>query len=113
MISYKVIKEEETELHLNSDYLRLVLPERNNVRISVKGHITGKDDPIYLTAINEGDYSTINDQITSPGSYLFSIAGIPIVQINVYSGEIARMVGNEKSSLPEDYYAIKVSWEEK
>ncbi len=113
MISYKVIKEEITKLHLNSDYLRLVLPERNNVRIQVEGFITGGDCPIYLTAINEGDYSIIQEQITSPGNYLFSIAGIPIVQINVYSGEVNSINENEKSFLPEDYYAIKVSWEEK
>ena len=111
MISYKVIRQEKTELHLNSDYLRLVLPERNDVRISVQGFITGGEAPIFLTAINEGDYSIINDQITSPGNYLFSIAGIPIIQINVYSGEIARM--STRNSPPENYYDIKVSWEEK
>ena len=115
MISYQVIKEGETELHLNSDYLRLVYPDDPSERpgIIVEGFIAGGDSPLPLTAINEYDFSIVKDEINSPGNYLFSIAGFPVVRIGVYSGEINSMDWSSRPSLPEDYYAIKVSWEEK
>lgn len=120
MISYKVIKEVETELHLNSDYLRLVFPgypggSHANPHIMVSGFVTGGDCPIPLTAINEYDFSIEQDGISMPGNYLFSTAGFPIVKIEVQFGEINSMDENERSSSssPEDYYDIEVSWEEK
>lgn len=115
MISYKVIKQGETELHLNSDYLRLVYPDdpRKRPNVIVVGFIDGGDSPLPLTAINEYDFSIVKDQINSPGNYLFSTAGFPVVGIGVYSPEINSMDRSSRDSLPEDYYDIKVSWEEK
>ena len=118
MISYQVIKEGETELHLNSDYLRLVYPDdpggsNANPIIRVTGFVTGGDFPIHLTAIDEYNFSIVKDGINSPGNYLFSIAGFPVVKIGVFSGEINSMDRSSGPFLPEDYYDIKVSWEEK
>ena len=115
MISYQVIKEGETELHLNSDYLRLVYPDRprGGPNVIVVGFVTGEDSPLPLTAINEYDFSIVKDEINKPGSYLFSTAGIPVVGIGVYSPEINSMDRGSGSPLPEGYYNIKVSWEEK
>lgn len=64
MISYKVIKEGETELHLNSDYLRLVYPERlggDGPTVMVAGFVAGEDSAFLLTAINEYDFSIVKD----------------------------------------------------
>ena len=118
MISYKVIKQEKTELHLNSDYLRLVFPgypggSNANPTIRVTGFVTGGDFPIPLTAINEYNFSIVKDEINSPGNYLFSTAGFPVVKIGVFSGEVNSMDRSSGPFLPEDYYDIKVSWEEK
>lgn len=118
MISYQVIKEGVTELHLNSDYLRLVFPgypggSHANPHIMVLGFVTGGDYPIPLTAINEYDFSIDQDVISMPGNYLFSTAGFPIVKIGVQFGETSSMDRSIGPSLPEDYYDIKVSWEEK
>ena len=115
MISYQVIKQGVTELHLNSDYLRLVFPgypggSNANPTIRVTGFVTGGDFPIPLTAINEFDFSTVQNEISASGNYLFSTAGFPIIQIKVSFGEKGR---NTRNSAPEDYYDIKVSWEEK
>ena len=112
MISYQVIKQGLTELHLNSDYLRLVYPKRQGgtgPTVMVAGFVAGKDSPYLLTAINEYDFSIVKDQINSPGNYLFSTAGFSIIQIMAFfGGKGIKMTG----SSPEDY-AIKVSWEEK
>ena len=115
MISYQVIKQGETELHLNSDYLRLVFPDDPGdwPIVRVEGFVAGGDSPLPLTAINEYDFSIVKGAINSPGNYLFSIAGFPVVRIGVHSGEINSMDWSSRPSLPEDYYAIKVSWEEK
>lgn len=114
MISYKVIKQGVTELHLNSDYLRLVYPERlggDGPTIAVAGLVADKDSPYLLTAINEYDFSIVKDQINSPGNYLFSTAGFPVVLIGVFSGETNSI--NTGDSVPEKHYDIEVSWEEK
>ena len=116
MISYQVIKQGETELHLNSDYLRLVYPDPprgDGPIVIVEGFVAGGDSPLPLTAINEYNFSIVKDKINSPGNYLFSIAGFPVVKIGVFSGEINSMDRSSGPFLPEDYYDIKVSWEEK
>lgn len=115
MISYKVIKQEKTELHLNSDYLRLVFPgypggSAANPTIRVTGFVTGGDFPIPLTAINEFDFSVEHDYVSHPGNYIFSTAGFPIIQIEVSFG--GRGI-DTRNRPPENYYDIKVSWEEK
>ena len=105
-----------TELHLNSDYLRLVYPERlggDGPTVIVAGGINGKDSLLPLTAINEHDFSIVEDQINSPGNYLFSTAGVPVVLIGVFFGEINSMDENERDSSPEKRPNIEVSWEEK
>ena len=121
MISYQVIKQGVTELHLNSDYLRLVYDEYPDGSddypyIIVEGFITG-EDTTPLTAINEYDFSIVQDQIDHLGSYLFSTAGFPIVRIVVCFPEINSMDENERSSSSSSssgkYGSIKVSWEEK
>ena len=112
MISYQVIKQGLTELHLNSDYLRLVYPERlggDGPTVMVGGFVAGKDSPYILTAINEYDFSIVKGQINSPGNYLFSTAGFSTIQIMAFFGGKGM---NTTGSSPEDY-AIKVSWEEK
>ena len=116
MISYQVIKQGETELHLNSDYLRLVYPDDprgERLNIIVEGFVAGGDSPLPLTAINEYNFSIVKDQINSPGNYLFSTAGFPVIKIGVYSGEINSMDWSSRPARPQDYYDIKVSWEEK
>ena len=118
MISYQVIKQGVTELHLNSDYLRLVYDEYPDGSddypyIIVEGFITG-EDTTPLTAINEYDFSIVKDEINRPGSYLFSTAGFSVVQIGVFSPEINSMDENERpSSDSQRNRRIKVSWEEK
>lgn len=92
-----------TELHLNSDYLRLVYPERlggDGPTVMVVGFVAGEDSSFLLTAINEYDFSVVKDQINSPGSYLFSTAGVPVVRIGVFFGEINSMDRNRESSSP-------------
>lgn len=120
MISYQVIKQEMTELHLNSDYLRLVYgdyPEGSDdyPYIIVEGFITDRETSVPLTAINEYDFSIVQDQIDHLGSYLFSTAGFPIVRIVVCFPEINSMDENERSSSSSlgRYGSIEVSWEEK
>lgn len=112
MISYQVIRQEKTELHLNSDYLRMVFPGYPGAtpKVKVTGFVTGGDFPVPLTAINEFDFSTVQNEISTSGNYLFSIAGFPIIQIKVSFGENGITTRN---SAPEGYYDIKVSWEEK
>ena len=79
-----------TELHLNSDYLRLVYPGypgNDGPTVMVGGFVAGGNSSIPLTAINEYDFSIVKDEINSPGNYLFSIAGFPVVCIGVFSPE--------------------------
>ena len=108
-----------TELHLNSDYLRLVYDDYPDGSddypyIIVEGSITGEDTFVPLTAINEYDFSLVQDQIDHLGSYLFSTAGFPIVRIVVCFPEINSMDENERSSSSSGRYgSIEVSWEEK
>ena len=121
MISYQVIKEGETELHLNSDYLRLVYgdyigrgQDAEGPYITVVGFIAGRDIPVPLTAINEYDFSIVKDEINKPGSYLFSTAGFSVVQIGVYFPGINSIDENERSSsYSQRNRGIEVSWEEK
>ena len=121
MISYQVIKQGETELHLNSDYLRLVCGDyigrvqaAEEPYIIVVGFIAGKDIPVQLTAINEYDFSIVKGKINRPGSYLFSTAGFSVIKIRVYSSEINSMDENERpSSYSQRNRGIEVSWEEK
>lgn len=121
MISYQVIKQGLTKLHLNSDYLRLVYSDyigreqaAEGPYIIVKGFIAGRDIPVPLTAINEYDFSIVKDEINKPGNYLFSTAGFSVVQIEFFSPEINSMDGNERSSsYSQRNRGIEVSWEEK
>lgn len=118
MISYQVIKQGVTELHLNSDYLRLVYPERlgraqvaERPTVMVIGSVAGEASFYPLTAINEYDFSIVKDEINGPGNYLFSTAGFSFIKIGVFFPETNSI--NTGDSSPENYYDIKVSWEEK